>query len=32
MKAALSSFLSYMPLQSIGGKLPSDDFYYIADE
>ena len=27
MKTALSVFLSQMPLKSIGGKLPGDDFY-----
>ncbi len=29
MKAALSAFLAKMPPKSIGGALPSDDFYYI---
>lgn len=28
MKAALSAFLAEMPLNSIGGALPGDDFYY----
>lgn len=28
MKTRLSAFLAEMPLQSIGGKLPGDDFYY----
>ena len=30
MKTSLSAFLSAMPIASIGGKLPSDDFYYQA--
>lgn len=29
MKAALSTFLATMPPKSIGGALPSDDFYFI---
>lgn len=28
MKSALSAFLAQMPLASIGGALPGDDFYY----
>ncbi len=28
MKTALSAFLAKMPLASIGGALPDDDFYY----
>ena len=28
MKTRLAAFLAEMPLKSIGGKLPGDDFYY----
>ena len=28
MKAAMQAFLAEMPLNSIGGALPADDFYY----
>jgi NitT/TauT family transport system substrate-binding protein len=28
MKAAMNAFLSELPLNSIGGALPADDFYY----
>jgi len=28
MKSAMSTFLAAMPLQSIGGALPTDAFYY----
>ena len=28
MKAAMSAFLSALPVASIGGALPADDFYY----
>lgn len=28
MKTALSAFLAQMPLASVGGALPGDDFYY----
>ena len=31
MQTVLSAFLLRMPLQSIGGKLPDDDFYFISD-
>ncbi len=31
MQTALSAFLARMPLQSIGGKLPDNDFYFISD-
>lgn len=30
MKLAMHAFLSAMPAQSIGGKVPDDGFYYIA--
>lgn len=30
MKSAMSTFLSALPVASIGGKLPADDFYYNA--
>jgi NitT/TauT family transport system substrate-binding protein len=30
MKAAMSGFVSAMPLNSIGGAIPDDDFYYIS--
>ena len=29
MKDAMNAFLTAMPLQSIGGKLPDDAFYYV---
>lgn len=29
MKAAMTAFLEAMPLKSVGGALPADDFYYI---
>ena len=28
MKSAMTAFLSALPLNSIGGALPEDDFYY----